>query len=256
MTSLSAIVQGNLHAADTASRAGGAGAWAAHRRVPGAVGQPGVARRQRGGARAQPGGARRARARIQRRPVRSPPKKCVCCVCKNAFVLAWNKAARSARLYALSLPALNASRCKLLHACQRSRLTRAGHMPVRAAPLHALADRNAAGSSGCSQLLACTSPALTLLGTLCRARKTALQGLRKAEPHRRSAPGGRASGTGGSYAGGGVRAGLGLGSAGAGETLPTRGSSPALTHGLLRNTFEANGSSTPGMLCLCQRWQI
>lgn len=96
---------------------------------------------------------------------------------------------------------------------------------------------------------------MTWPGTLCRARKTALQGMGKAEPHRRSAPGGRASGAGGSYAGGGVRAGLGLGGAGAGEALPTRGSSPALTHGLLRNTFEADGSSTPGALYLYQRNQ-
>ena len=84
---------------------------------------------------------------------------------------------------------------------------------------------------------------------LCRARKTALQGTGKPEAHRRSHPGGRASGNGGSHAGGGVRPGLGLGGAVAGEALPARGTSPALTHGLLRNTYDANGSSSPGASC-------
>lgn len=156
---------------------------------------------------------------------------------------------------------LHASRCKLLHTFQRLPQTSAAYMRVRAALLHARAGRTAAGKrrvqpAACMHKLRnlARNP-VTLPGTLCRARKTALQGLGKAEPHRRSAPGGRTSVTGGSYAGGGVRAGLGLGGAGAGEVLPTRGSSPALTHGLLRNTFEANGSSTPGALCLCQRWQ-
>ncbi|KAK9843415.1 hypothetical protein WJX81_001086 [Elliptochloris bilobata] len=81
-----------------------------------------------------------------------------------------------------------------------------------------------------------------------RGRKAVLQGASKPEAHRRSNPGGRASGTGGGYAGGGVRSGSGSGNVSGGEALPTRGSSPALTHGLLRNTFEANGSSSPGSL--------
>jgi len=256
-------------------RAGGARARAAHWRVPGALGRAGGGRGRRGGARAQPGRARRRRACVQRGPVRACASLYARCsvspgrqLAARGALVQLHTSAGHATFVTRAEKVLDLQRHCGEWACVRQSVT------CHAASLRLLRPGEGARSrqAGPAALAGCialqqlparaTKPGqydghaqhawithdahcwcgavLTRRGTCAgRVRRAAQQDTARAlDTPRRSYPGARPSGGGG----------LGRASPAAPSAplLPRGAPAPALTHGLLRDMYDATGSSSPG----------